>query len=69
MVQLAKTVKDVTIFGVCSKSKHEALKNAGTIDHLLERGADYSNEVRKYVNDTYIAHMIRLVKYVPSRYS
>ncbi|XP_011648270.1 synaptic vesicle membrane protein VAT-1 homolog-like [Pogonomyrmex barbatus] len=47
VVQLAKTVKDVTIFGVCSKSKHEALKNAGTIDYLLERGADYSNEVRK----------------------
>lgn len=51
MVQLAKTVKDVTIFGVCSKSKHEALKNAGTIDYLLERGTDYSNEVRKYVHD------------------
>ena len=48
-MQLAKTVKDVTIFGVCSKSKHEALKNDGTIDNLLERGADYSNEVRKYV--------------------
>lgn len=47
VVQLAKTVKDVTILGVCSKSKHEALKNAGTIDYLLERGADYSNEVRK----------------------
>lgn len=47
VVQLAKTVKDVTIFGVCSKSKHEALKQAGTIDHLLERGTDYSNEVRK----------------------
>ncbi|XP_032681827.1 synaptic vesicle membrane protein VAT-1 homolog-like [Odontomachus brunneus] len=47
VVQLAKTVKDVTIFGVCSKSKHEALKAAGTIDYLLERGTDYSNEVRK----------------------
>lgn len=47
VVQLAKTVKDVTIFGVCSKSKHEALKATGTIDHLLERGTDYSNEVRK----------------------
>lgn len=47
MVQLAKTVKDVTIFGVCSKSKHEALKSSGTIDYLLERGTDYSNEVRK----------------------
>lgn len=49
-MQLAKTVKDVTIFGVCSKSKHEALKAAGTIDYLLERGTDYSNEVRKYVS-------------------
>ncbi|XP_034191052.1 synaptic vesicle membrane protein VAT-1 homolog-like isoform X2 [Osmia lignaria lignaria] len=47
VVQLAKTVKDVTIFGVCSKSKHEALKAAGTIDHLLERSTDYTNEVRK----------------------
>lgn len=47
VVQLAKTVKDVTIFGVCSKSKHEALKTSGSIDHLLERGTDYTNEVRK----------------------
>ncbi|XP_078051263.1 synaptic vesicle membrane protein VAT-1 homolog-like [Augochlora pura] len=47
VVQLAKTVNDVTIFGVCSKSKHESLKTAGTIDHLLERGTDYSSEVRK----------------------
>lgn len=54
MVQLAKTVKDVTIFGVCSKSKHEALKAAGTIDHLLERGTDYSNEVRKCVTNSII---------------
>lgn len=49
MVQLAKTVNDVTIFGVCSKSKHESLKATGTIDHILERGTDYSSEVRKYV--------------------
>ncbi|XP_066582255.1 synaptic vesicle membrane protein VAT-1 homolog-like [Prorops nasuta] len=47
VVQLARTVKDVTIFGVCSKSKHEALKITGSIDQLLERGSDYSNEVRK----------------------
>jgi len=47
VVQLAKTIDDVTIFGVCSKSKHEELKAAGTIDNLLERGSDYSNEVRK----------------------
>lgn len=45
--QLSKTVKDVTIIGICSKSKHEALKESGLIDHLLERGSDYSNEIRK----------------------
>jgi len=47
VVQLARTVKDVTIFGVCGKSKHETLKGNGQIDHLLERGSDYSSEVRK----------------------
>lgn len=51
MAQLAKTVKDVTLFGVCSKSKHDALKGAVPIDYLIERGTDYSSEVRKYVND------------------
>ncbi|KAI4499810.1 hypothetical protein M0802_005066 [Mischocyttarus mexicanus] len=51
VIQLAKTVKDVTIFGVCSKSKHEALKSSGTIDYLLERGTDYSNEVRKIASE------------------
>ncbi|XP_015604618.1 synaptic vesicle membrane protein VAT-1 homolog-like [Cephus cinctus] len=51
VVQLAKTVKDITIFGVCSKSKHEALKEAGTIDYLLERGGDYTSEVRKISSD------------------
>ncbi|KAF0765704.1 synaptic vesicle membrane protein VAT-1-like [Aphis craccivora] len=44
VAQLCKTV-DVTVFGVASKTKHEALK--GTIDHLLERGSDYAAEVRK----------------------
>lgn len=48
IVQLAKTVPDVTIFGVCSKGKHEALKAAESpIDHLLERGSDYTSEIRK----------------------
>lgn len=51
LVQLAKTVKDVTVFGVCGKSKHEALKAIGNIDHLLERGTDYSSEVRKISPD------------------
>ncbi|KAM3963204.1 synaptic vesicle membrane protein VAT-1 homolog-like isoform 2-T2 [Aphomia sociella] len=48
VAQLAKTVDNVTVFGVCSKSKHEALKaNNNNIDHLLEKGSDYSSEVRK----------------------
>ncbi|XP_057670223.1 synaptic vesicle membrane protein VAT-1 homolog-like [Diorhabda carinulata] len=48
IVQLAKTIPDVTIFGVCSKGKHEALKAAESpIDHLLERGSDYTSEIRK----------------------
>lgn len=45
--QLCRTIKDVTVIGICSKGKHEALKAAGLIDHLLERGSDYSNEIRK----------------------
>ncbi|KOB69476.1 Vesicle amine transport protein [Operophtera brumata] len=49
---LAKTVTDVTVFGVCSKTKHEALKaNNNNIDHLLERGSDYTSEVRKVSAD------------------
>ncbi|CAD6206579.1 GSCOCG00010056001-RA-CDS [Cotesia congregata] len=47
VVQLAKTVKDVKVFGVCSKSKHEELKSENNIDYLLERGSDYCSEVRK----------------------
>lgn len=51
VAQLAKSVENVTVFGVCSKSKHEALKVNGNIDHLLERGSDYTNEVRKVSPD------------------
>ncbi|EFA06248.1 synaptic vesicle membrane protein VAT-1 homolog-like isoform X2 [Tribolium castaneum] len=52
VVQLAKTVPDVTIFGICSKGKHEALKSANSpIDHLLERGSDYVSEIRKVSPD------------------
>ncbi|XP_034945383.1 synaptic vesicle membrane protein VAT-1 homolog-like [Chelonus insularis] len=47
IIQLAKTVKDVTIFGVCGKSKIEELKSQNNIDYLLERGTDYSSEIRK----------------------
>jgi hypothetical protein len=45
VAQLSKTVSDVTVFGIASKNKHEALK--ASIDHLLERGSDYASEVRK----------------------
>nr|CAD7442785.1 unnamed protein product [Timema bartmani] len=45
VAQLCRTVSDVTVFGVASKTKHEALKS--TIDQVLERGSDYASEVRK----------------------
>lgn len=50
IVQLVRTVPNVTIFGVCSKSKHEALAATGLIDHLIDR-ADYVNEVRKVTTE------------------
>lgn len=50
IVQLVRTVPNVTIFGVCSKSKHEALAATGLIDHLIDR-ADYVNEVRKITTE------------------
>lgn len=50
IVQLARTIPDVTIFGVCSKSKHEALAATGLIDHLIDR-SDYVNEVRKITTE------------------
>lgn len=38
----------MTLFGICSKGKHEALKASNfAVDHLLERGTDYASEVRK----------------------
>ncbi|XP_056404009.1 synaptic vesicle membrane protein VAT-1 homolog [Hyla sarda] len=46
-IQLCKTVKDVTIFGTASASKHEALKESG-VTHLIDyRTSDYVDEVRK----------------------
>lgn len=50
IVQLARTVPNVTLFGVCSKSKHEALAATGLIDHLIDR-TDYVNEVRKITTE------------------
>lgn len=40
-------IGDVTVFGIASKGKHEALEQGGLITHLVERGSDYLNEVRK----------------------
>lgn len=45
VAQLARTVEGVTVIGVASKSKHEAIQ--GSIDHIIERGTDYASEVRK----------------------
>lgn len=43
--QLCKTLEDVTIFGVASQSKHDAIKEGFT--HLIDRTQDYIQEVRK----------------------
>lgn len=45
VAQLARTVEGVTVIGVASKSKHEAIQNS--INHVIERGTDYASEVRK----------------------
>lgn len=47
IAQLCRNIDNVTVFGTASKNKQEALKANGLIDHLLERGSDYCNEVRK----------------------
>lgn len=46
IAQLIKTFDDVTVFGVCSKGKHEELEKSGLFTHLIDR-ADYVNEIRK----------------------
>ena len=46
-VQLCRTVPDVTIFGTCSGSKHERMKEMG-VDHLIDyRTQDYAQEVMR----------------------
>ncbi|XP_054278604.1 synaptic vesicle membrane protein VAT-1 homolog-like [Macrosteles quadrilineatus] len=49
VAQLCKTEKDTVVFGVASKSKHEAIKDS--VDHLLERGTDYTAELKKISPD------------------
>ena len=46
IAQLLRTIGDVTVYGVCSKGKHEALTATGLVDHIIDR-ADYVNELRK----------------------
>ncbi|KAF5272413.1 hypothetical protein FQA39_LY07881 [Lamprigera yunnana] len=59
VAQLAKTLPDVTIFGVCSKSKHEALKASNSpIDHPLERSNDYVAEIRKVLGGKSIRRLM-----------
>ncbi|KAM9393004.1 synaptic vesicle membrane protein VAT-1 homolog [Pholidichthys leucotaenia] len=45
--QLCKTVKDVTVFGTASASKHEAITQAGVTHAIDYRTKDYVEEVRK----------------------
>lgn len=45
VAQLIKTIPNVTLIGTASKHKHEAIKNYYT--HLIERGTDYVQEVKK----------------------
>lgn len=46
IAQLVRTFDGITLFGVCSKGKHEELTTGGLFDHLIDR-TDYANEVRK----------------------
>ncbi|GFY44434.1 synaptic vesicle membrane protein VAT-1 homolog-like [Trichonephila inaurata madagascariensis] len=45
IAQLIKTIPNITLIGVASKHKHEAIKNYYA--HLIERGTDYVQEVKK----------------------
>ena len=45
--QLCKTVKDVTVFGTASASKHEAISEGGVTHPIDYRTKDYVEEVRK----------------------
>ncbi|XP_041856802.1 synaptic vesicle membrane protein VAT-1 homolog [Melanotaenia boesemani] len=45
--QLCKTVKDVTVFGTASASKHETISQGGVTHTIDYRTKDYVEEVRK----------------------
>lgn len=45
--QLCQTVKDVTVFGTASASKHETISQGGVTHCIDYRTRDYVEEVRK----------------------
>lgn len=45
--QLCKTVKDVTIFGTASATKHEVISEGGVTHPIDYRTRDYVEEIRK----------------------
>lgn len=45
--QLCSTVKDVTVFGTASASKHETISQGGVTHPIDYRTKDYVEEVRK----------------------
>jgi len=50
-VQLCRTVPNVTVFGTCSKGKHEFCKKMG-YDHLIDyKTENYETEIRKITNN------------------
>jgi len=50
LVQLARTVPEVTIFGTSSASKHEVLRSEGCHHPIDYRSKDYAAEVRRLTN-------------------
>lgn len=45
IIQLTKTVENVTLYGTASAHKHESLKP--NVTHLFDHGVDYAQEIRK----------------------
>ncbi|XP_072322881.1 synaptic vesicle membrane protein VAT-1 homolog-like [Scyliorhinus torazame] len=49
IAQLCSTIPDVTVFGTASSFKHEAIKDS--ITHLIDRNADYVQDVKRISPD------------------
>lgn len=45
IIQLSKTVENVTLYGTASAHKHESLKDK--VSHIFDHGVDYAQEIRK----------------------